>query len=250
MNSQNNFVPRILVFAVIFFAAVIAAATFYGVGAADQPECSVSRDAAGYRIEADGFGIIRQTQNAVSNVERLSVGDSNSTVFIWNEQGSAEKPSTFYSISLDGKTVSPAAEARYKVLLRYAEFDPLESVPNVPENLASRNGGGDDVYIVQFKTQTIDGYINALESFGAKVYKYLPDYSYIVRMDATTREKTLSLPFVRWIGKYEPAYKIDPDIIATLSPGTKRSNRYNIMMLDRGAAMQNDAGSVIESIGG
>jgi hypothetical protein len=250
MNSQNNFVPRILVFAVIFFAAVIAAATFYGVGAADQPEFSVSRDAAGYRIEADGFGVIRQTQNAVSNVERLSVGDPNSTVFIWNEQGSAEKPSTFYSISLDGKTVSPAAEARYKVLLRYAEFDPLESVPNVPQNLASRNDGGDDVYIVQFKTQTIDGYIDALESFGAKVYKYLPDYSYIVRMDAATREKALSLPFVRWIGKYEPAYKIEPDIIATLSPGTKKPNRYNIMMLDRGAAMQNDAGSVIESIGG
>lgn len=249
MKKQNNFVPRILVFAFLFFAAVIAAATFYNVGASDQPELRVSRGAARYTVEADGFGVIRETPAAVTDAQRINVPDSNSTVFIWNEQGSAKDRATFYSISLDGKTVSAATEARYKVLLRYAEFDPLETVPSIPENLASRNGG-DDVYIVQFRTQAVDGYLNSLENLGVKVYKYLPDYSYIVRMDDTVRGKVSSLPFVRWIGKYEPAYKIDPDVAASLSHRSKKPNRYNIMMLERGAVMQDGAASVIESIGG
>lgn len=250
MDSKNNFVPRILVYAVIFFAAVIAAATFYNVGASDQPGFRVMRTTTGYRIEADDFGVIRKTANAVSNAERINVPGSNSTVFVWNEQGSAKTSSTFYSISLDGKTVSPPTEARYNILLRYAKFDPLESVPNVPENLASRNDGGDDVYIVQFRTQAIDGYLDSLESFGVKVYKYIPDHSYIVRMDDAVREKVSSLAFVRWVGKYEPAYKIDPEVIASLSHLSKKTNRYNIMMLERGAAMQSDAASAIERIGG
>src|SRR5690606_3828372 len=138
MKSQNNFVSRILVFVVIFFTAVIVAATIFDAGASERPEVRVSRAAAGYRIEADGFGVIRETPNAVSGAEVIRASDPNAAVFIWNEQGPTKEALTFYSISLDGKTVSPATQARYKILLRYAEFDPLRSVPSVPENLASR----------------------------------------------------------------------------------------------------------------
>ncbi len=218
--------------------------------AGDSPGVKVTSSGAEYSIEADGFGVIRQTKQPVNDLERFSVPDSNSTVLTWNEDSTTGKRQAFYSVSLDGKTVSEPTQARYDIMLRYSRFDPLVSTPLLPESLSGNNSGGDGVYIVQFKTQAIDGYTRSIESLGGKVFKYVPEYAYIVQMNNETKSKIENLPFVRWVGNYEPAYKIDPDLLDGLLRGSTKPVRYNIMMLQRGSEMQDSAASLIEQIGG
>ena len=250
MNNKSK-VTRIILpcFAII---VLIAAAVFWfgSVSAIDHSGVKVTRSAVGYQIEADDLGLIRKTTQPVSSLERISVADSNSTVFTWKEDPSDGKQQTFYSVSVDGKSVSQPIQARYDIMLRYSVFDPLVSTPAIPEALSGNDDGRKGVYIVQFKTQAIDGYTRSIESLGGKVFMYVPEYAYIVQMDNAAKAKIENLPFVRWVGNYEPAYKIDPDLIESSLSGSKKLVRYNIMMLERGSNMQDSTGSLIEQIGG
>jgi len=44
-----------------------------------------------------------------------------------------------------------------------------------------------------------------------KIYGYLPEYSYLVKIEPEKVDEVKNLPFVRWIGPYHPYYKISPE---------------------------------------
>jgi len=63
-------------------------------------------------------------------------------------------------------------------------------------------------YLVQFSGPVLDEWQAAVREAGAQLYGYIPDFTFIARMDGNTAAKVSSLPFVRWVGPYHPAYRL------------------------------------------
>lgn len=106
--------------------------------------------------------------------------------------------------------------------LKYATFDPVAGEPSIPSNLrAAPPGKADERYIVQFVGPVQDVWKSQLESAGA-VLEYIPDHAFAVLLTAEAAEKVRSLEFVRWVGLFHPAYRIDPDLLK--EPGVVRAD--------------------------
>ncbi|MCK4758249.1 MAG: right-handed parallel beta-helix repeat-containing protein [Thermoplasmata archaeon] len=105
-------------------------------------------------------------------------------------------------------------------------FEPSYGEPAIPDELRIDSYPDDSVgsYIVQFIGPTQQDWLSELELLGVDIYTYLPYLAYIVGMDATTKESVASLPFVRWVGIYQPAYRIDPRL-------QTETNQTNITVL-------------------
>ena len=110
------------------------------------------------------------------------------------------------------------------LLIRLAgcTFDPLDEAasPSLASHLrlSGYASGQLGSYLLQFQGPVRDEWRDAVISAGAKLYDYIPDYAFIVRMDATNHRRIEAFPFVRWVGVYQPAYRITPGLLATASP--------------------------------
>lgn len=231
--------------------AVVLAVTFGGdnkVAAGASDGLAVTMDGASSVLNADGIGEVYRTSGAISETRMISFPESATKAITW-----ADGDARHFAISLDGTTIARSSQADYRVMLRYSEFDPLVSIPEIPSHLALRRSGRDErTYIVQFATQPLDEYLNRIVEAGAKNYIHLPNHSYIVSMGSDAYEKVTAMPFVRWVGRYEPAYKMEEFLLDRLaeSPSDLASARYNIMAVERGAGKQNSIGDVIHNLGG
>ncbi|MFN3243421.1 MAG: S8 family serine peptidase [Planctomycetota bacterium] len=129
--------------------------------------------------------------------------------------------------------------------LNYATFDPLVADPVEPA-LA----GASNLYIVQFVGLPTEDWRAALRASGATIHSYLPDHAYVVRMPQAIAQKVGRLPFVRWLGSYAPAFRLEPQLAAALAMGEPlKKQRYNVVVCDKHAdkpALQ----ARIQAIGG
>jgi hypothetical protein len=92
--------------------------------------------------------------------------------------------------------------------LQVGAFDPLTT--RLPA-LAGAPAAEDAPYqIVQFHTPPTEAQAAQAEALGATLLGYLPDQAYVVRIAPADLPKLRSLPGVRWIGPYQPAYKLAP----------------------------------------
>jgi subtilisin family serine protease len=134
--------------------------------------------------------------------------------------------------------------------LRYAAFDPLETIPAISAPLRAERDPG--VYIVQLKGHATDATRNAITSAGARLGRFLPHNAYIVRMDGPTAHAVRTMPAVRWVGPFHPAYKLDEPLLQAivLGAGVDAPTRYSIQMLERGPANQNAVAHEIARLGG
>lgn len=64
------------------------------------------------------------------------------------------------------------------------------------------------------------------------------------------RTRVEGLPFVRWVGPYEPAYRIDPELINDLDSGRLPRQRYNIQTYRYGAEQKDRLAQWIPLLGG
>lgn len=102
------------------------------------------------------------------------------------------------------------------IYLRYATFDPLQGQPQVEQGLRMPPMGAADTsrFLLQFQGPIQAQWLNAVRSAGVVLEGYVPDYAFIARM---TLGQAAALPtrysFVRWVGPFHPAYKIDPDVL-------------------------------------
>ncbi len=80
------------------------------------------------------------------------------------------------------------------------------------------------VYIVQFVGPVQEAWKASLRAAGGQIGGYLPDYAFVVRLEADALARTAVLPFVRWIGPYRPAYKLSPALLREegMAPRTYR----------------------------
>ncbi len=134
--------------------------------------------------------------------------------------------------------------------LRYAAFDPLQTTPAIPIELRAEQNPG--VYIVQLTGRATDDARDAIAGTGARVGRFLPHNAYIVRMDGPTADTVRTMPAVRWVGPFHPAYKLDEPLLQAivLGAGVDAPTRYSIQMLERGPANQNAVAQEVARLGG
>lgn len=122
-----------------------------------------------------------------------------------------------YAISSDGgETWSRDRATSYQIQLRYATFDPLVTVPAVNPALAA--SADNRMFIVQFITQPLEEFRNDLKNLGTTVRDFVGHHAYIVEMDPSLREDVLDLPYVRWVGAFQPAYKTEERLLNEFYP--------------------------------
>lgn len=175
-------------------------------------------------------GIMTKKGSETLNERYISVSDSTILLKLWDVKTGAEVV-PYYAISLnDGATYVRTVQASYELGLRYAHFDPLVSTPTVRSMLSS--GPDTHLYIVQFVCQPLENFKNAIESLGGHVRQYIAQYAYLVDMSQTVKTQVQSLPYTRWIGPYQPAYKLDEFMLQNLDNAQTAypSQRYNIQV--------------------
>lgn len=112
---------------------------------------------------------------------------------------------------------------RLELGLQRATFDPLVQTFVLPSNLSlsAYPGDGSGYYLVQFRGPILPDWKEALEKQGVIIFDYIPQFAYIVRMNSAMAARVQSLDSVRWVGLYQPAYRLSSDldqVIAT-KPG-------------------------------
>jgi hypothetical protein len=101
------------------------------------------------------------------------------------------------------------------IRLRAATFAPtLGQSPNIPARLAgSRTAAGQRGYfLVQFAGPIEQAWKDQVSSVGAELLDYIPDNTFKVRMTPELAARVQNLANVVWVGPFEPAYKLAPDL--------------------------------------
>ena len=115
------------------------------------------------------------------------------------------------------ETQPEAAGPGLMLRLKYATFDPLQGEPEMPVALHTHahRGAGEGAYIVQFQGPVQGTWTDQVRALGGRLMGYLPDFAYLVWMDGAAREQVATLDAVRWVGLYQPAYKLSPNLDRT-----------------------------------
>ena len=162
------------------------------------------------------------TSNKITNERKIQVPDTSKVVHLWEEDQPDGTKASFFAIDSDEDAASPTdgrvRMANYTIRLRYATFDPLvdSPAPLVSELAATRNN---QIFLVQFWTVPIEEYRQQIEALGGRILRYLPDHSLIVRAQSSAAGGIGQLPYVRWMGDFHPAYKLDQSIIKAYRSG-------------------------------
>jgi hypothetical protein len=146
--------------------------------------------------------------NEIINERYIKVSDSDIVLNLWEEKNDKGEILPYYSISLDnGKTIARTVQPSYELGLRYEYFDPLDKIPSVEPTLAA--GTDTNLYIVQFYTQPLEEFNNEITDLGGTIYQYIAQFAYLVEMSDSVKEMVESIPYVRWVGPYHPAYRLE-----------------------------------------
>jgi hypothetical protein len=73
-------------------------------------------------------------------------------------------------------------------------------------------------YILQFKGPVLEAWKGAVFSAGVRLFDYIPQFAYIAKMTQATRRKIQAMDSVRWIGIYQPGFRVAPDLRTSI-PG-------------------------------
>ena len=158
------------------------------------------------------------------------------------------KPSLkFVPALLLASTLVAQSAPQPNVMLRFAEFDPAQSEPSIPPSLMA--AADSRLFLVQFKSLITEQNRAELRSVGAEVHTFIPDQSYLIRMDPAALSQLHSLESVRWVSPFHVAFKAEPEILSDMLAGAGQTGRYNIVLVDpkRDAA---DVEGEIAAIGG
>lgn len=243
-----------LCLAVVITAAFLAAA-FWGEISYANVEGRIPSITSGHQRDIDslikGLNERRISDDKISSIREIRLPNSPERVVIWKERDRAGHERDLYAIALQDGNVRRIAASSNVIRLRHAQFDPLVERPRIPNLTATfAHDTGYETYIVQFVSQPIQAYRDEMARLGGIVSFYVHDNAYLVRMDEGTAATVSGLPFVRWLGQYEPAFKLEEDILHGLAAGTESEGRFNIMLTERGEKAQRRLAKRIAELGG
>ncbi|HEX6851115.1 MAG TPA: S8 family serine peptidase [Candidatus Polarisedimenticolaceae bacterium] len=176
----------------------------------------------------------------------VEVPDAGIRYAVWSESGER-----FVAFSRDGGASWTRPRAMdLSIPLRFARLLPGEDVPAAPAGFSSR--AGNRLYLVQFETPGLEAYRRILRDLGAEVLQFVPHQSHVLRMDPDAVAAVAAQPFVRWIGPYEPAYRIEPEVLREIlgSDASREARRYHVMSFLPGLAEKSALAEEIRAIGG
>lgn len=127
-------------------------------------------------------------------------------------------------------------EEDFTLYLAAAAFDPLESVPTAASGLAFSDieAASAGVYIIQLSGPVMDAWKQGIIDAGGTLGPYIPNYAFLARLDPTSLQAVKELPYVRWVGPFQPAYKLSASALAL------ESRTYRVLL----APWANLAGAV------
>ena len=126
-------------------------------------------------------------QRIIVNQRSLAVADSQTVLRTWQEVDEFGELVDCYAISKDGgQTWSRNRETSYTLTLRYARFDPLRGVPAVHPALQA--GESNHLHLVQFITQPLDEFRQAIADLGGEIRSFAGSHAYVVEMDDEAAE--------------------------------------------------------------
>ncbi|RMF72729.1 MAG: hypothetical protein D6738_10490, partial [Acidobacteria bacterium] len=138
-------------------------------------------------------------------------------------------------------------------LARY-RFDTARGEPSVPAELSAAPSGPRWPFIVQFAGPLHPDWRARLAALGAEPAPFgrVPRYAWIFRMSPDLAQRVRELPFVRWVGPWEPAYRLAPELADSLARAAAAPQsapaEVIVELFDR--ADLASASEAIESLGG
>lgn len=226
----------------------IIAGAFLAVGG-QMPAVVVDKTGNTTKVRFENGLVARSTTAAVVNPRLVSVPGSNVHIAKWTERAGG-KSTPYYAISLDGSTINRVTPTNYDIELQYGRFDPQGQGLKVPANLTA--GANNTLYIVQFEVQPLEEFRDAVRDAGGKIYHYMTNHCYIMELDASAKAEVQSLPFVRAVVPYHPAYRTDAGLRAKIANNTlPASHLYNITLIEeKNQQMMDDTVQLITMMGG
>ncbi len=164
--------------------------------------------------------------------EEILHGDA--VALVWEEAG-PDGFESWFTLSLDGgRTFGRARSTSFTLRLRFSEFDPVrDEEPAIPTALKA--GKDAELFIVQFLAKSAQPWREAVEDLGAVSHRFLADHAGIWGMTPETASRVRELPFVRWVGPFHPAYKMEDALLAAWkNEALPRWQRYRIIVGERG----------------
>ncbi|MGA3094473.1 MAG: S8 family serine peptidase, partial [Dehalococcoidales bacterium] len=118
------------------------------------------------------------------------------------------------ALQKQGYSVEVQKEASM-IKLRAVQFDTSVAVPATPAALtltAAKRPTKQkrDYWLIQMVGPVKSEWGEQLMALGVKLGDYVPENAFLAHMTADAAENARALPFVNWVGLYEPAYKISP----------------------------------------
>ena len=118
--------------------------------------------------------------------------------------------------SRDVEATASAARAQH-ISLQAGSFDPLSRKPDLPARLTQAVPAADeDYYIVQFDGTVLPEWRAEIEEIGGVLYGYMAEHAYLVKLAKPLVHQVRPLPQVRWVGLYEPGFRVSPGLFETL----------------------------------
>ncbi|MBN1903190.1 S8 family serine peptidase [Candidatus Sumerlaeota bacterium] len=105
-------------------------------------------------------------------------------------------------------------EGKSRIRLAHLSFDPLDETPPIPQELTapSFDEKGQGYFFVQIKGPVTDKRKEALLESGAEIHDYIPEFTFLCLIPQSTIKTIESLDFVRWVGPFHPAYRMEKGV--------------------------------------
>jgi hypothetical protein len=132
-----------------------------------------------------------------------------------------------------------------EIKLKASVFDPLVKSPAIPSDLMYKIDN--NYFLVQLMGPIQQQWIRTILDSGAQILGYIPNFTYILYMENQVKNTIEKLSFVRWIGTYHPAYKIEEALYGKTGPV-----RLNVIIFQENKGNENLVliRGAIESLGG
>ena len=159
----------------------------------------------------------------------VRVGDTGASVRTWTEGHELRS-----AVTRDGgATWTPLHAPVQRINWRHRSFDPRRGDPGVAP--AFRSTPTNELFLVQFVTDVIGEYGEALRALGADVTRYVPHEAYVVRIPRARIEAVRAQPWVRAVMELQAGHKLDEAVQRDYLDAVLGAKRYNVMLVDKRA---------------
>jgi len=140
------------------------------------------------------------------------------------------------------------------IRLAVGEFDTQIGEFSVPDALKAipllKEDSG--IFIVQFQGPVTESDKTRIKECGIDILEYIPNHAFAVRMTSEMEKNVKKIAAVRWIGRFHPAYKIDPMIghIPFKSLDRLEDPEYQLVVSSFSGSGTDDITKLVNNLGG